>query len=393
MRQRLTGWGRLVSLVSLVVILVLAAVPGSALGQGQQLKLPFRAGEMRINWDETYTGDIPHPTSSAIAFDMVVLPDDPNVELLAIGSGDVRLACTHRSGASVLFFSADGYVEPFIYVHVEAATLPSWMSTSWTRVQQGEVLGRMFPGAIQGRAGDSCLQFSTGPHLHLDLPQLDIVLDGVNFNEDFPNDFDRLTSTNGLTSPESAICDGLDATIIGTAGSDILRGTDGPDVIAALQGDDQIFGLGGDDVICGGKGNDRIYGGGGFDVLFGAQGNDTIYGADGNQFADHQDTKGGRYFGGAGDDTIFGTNRWDRMQGGVGRDNLLGFAGRDWMRGGAHNDRLDGGGAIDDMNGGNGSDELIVGTGDVVRGGAGSQDRCDLSGGQPETLVSCEVRI
>lgn len=394
MQNQLGYWSqRLLALACLAILLVMG-LPGDASAQGQQLKLPFRAGTVQINFDETYFGDTPHPTNGAIAFDMSVRPAEPNVEILAIGDGLVRLGCTHKSGSSILVFEADGVSSgAFIYVHIEASSLPTWMSTNFTRVKQGDVIGRMFPDRIDGEFGDACLQFSTGPHLHLDLPELGIVMDGVSFTEAFPNDFEILQSTNGLPpGPESAICDGLDATIIGTAGDDLLVGTDGPDVIAGLQGNDEIRGLGGDDVICGGKGNDIILGGAGFDVIYGAQGNDAIYGANGSDANARQDVKGGRYFGGAGNDSIFGTNRWDRMQGGVGSDALFGFTGRDWMRGGANDDRLDGGGGIDDMNAGNGNDMLFVGTGDIVRGGAGTQDRCDLSGGQPAQLLSCELR-
>ena len=72
-------------------------------------------------------------------------------------------------------------------------------------------------------------------------------------------------------------CDGLQATIVGTPGDDVLNGTPGPDVIVGLQGDDTIHGMGGDDTVCAGQGDDMILGGAGFDVIFAAQGNDLIY--------------------------------------------------------------------------------------------------------------------
>jgi|GEM_PF-6795227 len=373
--------------VSAFAFLIVAGLPAQASGQAQQLKMPFRAGAAQINFDETYFGDTPHPSNGAIAFDMTVVPNEPNPEILAIGSGRVRLACTHRSGSSILVFQADGYAGDFVYVHLEEASLPSWMSTDWARVERGDVIGRMFPDRINGVQGDACLQFSTGPHLHLDLPELDIVIDGVTFNEDFPNDFEQLTSTNGLPpGPESALCGGFDATIIGTIGNDLLVGTPGVDVIAGLQGNDTIRGMGGDDILCGGLGDDSIEGGEGFDVIYGAQGNDDIFG---NEEGVRADTAGGRYFGGKGEDIILGTSRWDRMQGGPGKDQMYGYEGRDWMRGGAERDRIEGGGAIDDLHGGNGNDLIITGAGDVVRGGAGF-DECVVSGGVPATLISCD---
>lgn len=204
--------------------------------------------------------------------------------------------------------------------------------------------------------------------------------------------------TNGSTAlqePDPAtpvICDGREATIVGTFGDDVLTGTSGDDVISGLQGNDVLRGLGGEDIICGGIGDDVIYGGAGFDILFGAQGNDRMYSADGTSTSTRADTRGARMFGGAGDDTMYGSDRWDRMQGGVGADALYGFAGRDWMRGGGNNDVVDGGSNIDDLHGGNGNDWIVVDNSDTVRGGAGLNDRCTLAANAtPALLVSCEL--
>ena len=186
---------------------------------------------------------------------------------------------------------------------------------------------------------------------------------------------------------QAQLCDGQPVTITGTAGDDVLEGTAGADVIFAAQGDDIIFGFGGDDIICAGQGNDIVMGGQGFDVIFGAQGNDVLFAADGSTEADRADTAGSRMFGGAGNDLIVGSNRWDRMQGGLGVDNLQGFEGRDWMRAGGDNDFVDGGGGIDDMHGGNGADRMRSTTGDTVRGSNGN-DLCEING-TPERQVSC----
>lgn len=59
-------------------------------------------------------------------------------------------------------------------------------------------------------------------------------------------------------------CDGIPATIVGTPGSETLKGTSAADVIVAREGNDIIRGLGGDDIICAGKGNDIVYGGAGY---------------------------------------------------------------------------------------------------------------------------------
>ncbi len=203
-------------------------------------------------------------------------------------------------------------------------------------------------------------------------------------------------ATNGPVGPppepSSAICDGLEATIVGTSGNDSLTGTPGVDIIAGLQGNDTIHGLGGDDIICAGKGDDVVYGGVGFDIIFGAQGDDLIYAAYGTSTQTRADERGARMFGGAGNDSIYGTNRWDRMQGGTGLDHLYGYEGRDWIRGGAESDVLTGAGNIDDLHGGNGNDRIIVEGADTVRGGAGAKDVCVIpSGTTPTLLRSCEL--
>jgi pimeloyl-ACP methyl ester carboxylesterase len=77
---------------------------------------------------------------------------------------------------------------------------------------------------------------------------------------------------------QAQLCDGLPATIVGTAGDDELQGTDGNDVIVGLDGNDRILGGSGDDVICGGAGDDDLIGEGGADQLIGGGGNDVMEG-------------------------------------------------------------------------------------------------------------------
>lgn len=82
-------------------------------------------------------------------------------------------------------------------------------------------------------------------------------------------------------------CDGLAATLVGTAGNDTITGTAAADVIAGLDGNDTLIGLAGNDRICGGLGDDTIYGEatqfppvaiGGNDRIFGQGGNDLLVG-------------------------------------------------------------------------------------------------------------------
>jgi Ca2+-binding RTX toxin-like protein len=137
------------------------------------------------------------------------------------------------------------------------------------------------------------------------------------------------------------LCAGLQPTIMGTDGDDVITGTDGPDVIAALDGNDVIDGLGGDDIICGGKGKDRILGGGGSDTLYGGSGRDRLNG-------------------GGGRDQVFGGPGADRIKGNSGRDALLGQTGSDRLKGGAGDDSLDGGPRIDTADGGPGIDACVA---------------------------------
>jgi hypothetical protein len=76
-------------------------------------------------------------------------------------------------------------------------------------------------------------------------------------------------------------CRGLNATIVGTEGSDVRTASQGQDVIAGLGGNDTLSGLGGKDVICGGRGKDTLRGGKGKDTLLGQKGKDTLRGGGG----------------------------------------------------------------------------------------------------------------
>lgn len=108
-------------------------------------------------------------------------------------------------------------------------------------------------------------------------------------------------------------CRGRLATIIGTAGPDVLKGTAGPDVIAGLGGKDSVDAGGGDDTVCAGPGDDTVRGGGGNDIVVGAGGNDTFFGGDGADLL----------FGLAGKDSLTGgPGALDGCDGGPGTDVL-----------------------------------------------------------------------
>lgn len=172
------------------------------------------------------------------------------------------------------------------------------------------------------------------------------------------------------TSQEGAAprCGGLEATIVGTGGPDVLRGTPGRDVIWGGPGDDLILGLDGHDVICGGSGDDVIFGGVGVDRIYGAPGDDEIHGALGSDILR----------GGPGADLIQGGRGNDLLDGGAGDgDRMIGGLGDDKALGGPGDfDEVAGGLGIDVVNGGPGDFDLVHGDYgyDRMDGGPGKGD-------------------
>jgi Ca2+-binding RTX toxin-like protein len=108
---------------------------------------------------------------------------------------------------------------------------------------------------------------------------------------------------------EIPLCNGLEATCVGTDGHDIIWGTDVSDVIYTGAGNDIVQADDGADTVCGGPGNDALHGARGSDELFGDEGSDWLFGARGN------DT----LWGGPGDfDVLWGGPGEDRLDGGPG---------------------------------------------------------------------------
>jgi uncharacterized protein len=123
----------------------------------------------------------------------------------------------------------------------------------------------------------------------------------------------------GLDLDLNTMCNGHEATIVGTTGDDVINGTNGNDVIVGLGGNDVINGGNGDDIICGGGGNDTVNGGNGNDTLVGGFGNDTLNGNNGNDTLD----------GGGNNDTLVGNSGDDTLTGGTGADSFSGGLGTD----------------------------------------------------------------
>lgn len=131
-------------------------------------------------------------------------------------------------------------------------------------------------------------------------------------------------------------CSDLEATVVGTAGSDVLKGGG---VVVGLGGDDRIRASAGPDLACGGAGDDAIVGFGGQDQLFGGPG------------ADH-------LLGGRAGDLLVGGSGPDLLAGGPGADLLVGLPGADTLRGAKGDDILDGGAGRDRCNGGSGDNRV-----------------------------------
>ncbi len=126
-------------------------------------------------------------------------------------------------------------------------------------------------------------------------------------------------NTTALVQPFTTTCNGLLATIVGTAKANKLIGTDQRDIIAGGPGKDTIKARGGNDLICGDQGDDTIIGGPGRDLLLGGNGDDKLDGSEGRD----------NLRGGKGNDTLKGGDGRDKLNGGKGADNLNGGKSKD----------------------------------------------------------------
>lgn len=181
--------------------------------------------------------------------------------------------------------------------------------------------------------------------------------------------------------PVPGNCPRAMATIVGTAGPDVLDGTEGPDVIDAKGGDDGVIGRGGNDVILGGAGNDLLVGG---ESLIGVGGDDTVCGGDGND--NLRALEGAAILiGGMGDDQLMSGAGDDTLIGDGGDDVLVSGDGADTVLGGEDDERSIAAGAGDDfVDAGDGNDGPVSGGpgNDTILGGGGA----DFLLGDVETI-------
>jgi hypothetical protein len=163
---------------------------------------------------------------------------------------------------------------------------------------------------------------------------------------------------------EVNLCNGRQATILGTSGDDgALNGTSGDDVILGFGGNDTINGMGGNDSICGGAGNDTILEGlspDGADWISGGAGTDTVDYSGRTGFVtvtfDGKAKSGEKKEGdaiqsdvenanaGSGGSKMTGSADANVLTGGTGKDTLSGKDGADTLNG---SDSIGGNDAID----------------------------------------------
>ncbi len=163
---------------------------------------------------------------------------------------------------------------------------------------------------------------------------------------------------------------GVGLTVIGDAGSQVVRGTEltdalagggGVDTIVGGGGNDSLYGQDGADIVYGEAGGDFMYGGLDIDILVAGLGDDSVLGEDGDDFL----------YGQEGSDLLIGGDGVDFAYGGVGTDTILGGAGADTLLGEDGADQIFGATGADLMIGGTGADTMFGGDdGDTMIGGA-----------------------
>ncbi|MDB5371725.1 MAG: alkaline phosphatase, partial [Belnapia sp.] len=176
------------------------------------------------------------------------------------------------------------------------------------------------------------------------------------------------------------------ATIIGTAGADLLTGTGGTDTLLGLGGNDTLAMGTGSGSVDGGAGSDRVTidrsGTTAAVILFmlGPESTSRIAGV-GVTGVEHLG-----FVAGSGDDAVFGGGGDDSLAGGGGDDALAGGAGADTLAGGDGADTLLGGAGADLLAGGAGADRFILQSSGGLQGSAGLQG----SGGLDSSLAGID---
>ncbi|HEU5252416.1 MAG TPA: calcium-binding protein [Solirubrobacterales bacterium] len=261
--------------------------------------------------------------------------------------------------------------------------------------------GRGFD-SLHGDGGDDRLQGDTGS-------------DSIDGGEGD----DELSGSKGADGLHGG---GGDDVLIGFKGPDKLSGGGGNDYIDGQQGSDKMDGDGGDDKLLGDKGNDHADGGPGDDHIEGGPGDDSdlqgggdadeVFGGAGTDHADGGPGDGDIVRGDAGTDSLFGgegggdiVSYASATRGGVivslaankakgdGHDDLSGFEDvvgspqGDEIVGDGNSNRIDGGVGNDDLQSGGGGGQAFGGPGTDSCEGFAAETSCGPEESPPPSLA------
>jgi hypothetical protein len=190
-------WGALLVVFSLcvatipVIETVVSPTPAAA---ASGWKLPWRAGDRWIV-ARGPIGHAPDPgmLGNGLYWDIAQVPG-ASPEVLAVADGTARIICGPDGigQTAISLTTSDG--TQAVYAHLSAsAVLAAGITTAGKSVEQGDVLGQIYPSA--GPFGGTCGSGS-GQHLHFEISRQPLNIDGVTFTNTGPES-GILTSTNG----------------------------------------------------------------------------------------------------------------------------------------------------------------------------------------------------
>jgi len=234
------------------------------------------SGVTEVAW-KTVNRGVPATFAAVDWVNQALAEGRPDVMIFAFGTNDLRLPRTPQQLVDVY-----GQMMQRAWL----ADLPAFVATTPEYYVQHGPPADCTLGNPAGIAALNALIVATfAPDVvdfHRGIVCPDDVPDWLHFTPSGHDKRARAAFDVLVPEPRVARCNGIPATIAGTAAGDRLVGTPGDDVIAAHAGNDRVFGRGGHDVICGGPGDDDLRGEGGNDVLVGGPGDDVLLGASGD---------------------------------------------------------------------------------------------------------------
>ena len=152
--------------------------PASIEQQYNNYKFPWPSGNTwRMSNSNGWHGTGGETGLRALDFD--INPPQTNSDILAAAPGVVTHICEGTAEQYFLRIVTDGTNdERFGYLHLYGPTVRAEGITIGTHVNQGEKLGRMWPGS----GSDNC-GVSHGTHIHLHFPDKPFTIDGITFTE------------------------------------------------------------------------------------------------------------------------------------------------------------------------------------------------------------------